>query len=251
MKIITFGKGERLKRTAEMLEKAPALSAYHELAILPIPTTKDGVHLTGSDTTLEELAATLGDGAFVLGYGIPEAVVERLEDRGAVVCDALGDEIFLEENATLTAFGMVGIILTSAKKSPSEMKIGIIGYGRIGRQLLRILLFLGVSVRVYTHKSSTRLDLSRLGIDAALSSEGDYGGLDYLINTAPDRVLCESEARLALDSAEVIDLASGENFPEGLPITKLGGIPGLMYPLSAGRIYAEAALRYEGGEGAC
>ena len=251
MKIITFGKGERLKRTAELLERAPALSAYHELAILPIPTTKDGVHLTGSDTTLEEMTATLGDGAFVLGYAIPRELTRRLEDGGAVVCDALGDEVFLNENATLTAFGTVGIILTSSKKSPSELKVGIVGYGRIGRQLLRILLFLGASVRVYTRKNSTRLDLSRLGIDATLTDEGDYGGLDYLINTAPDRVLCESEAAAAAASGEGIDLASGDNFPEGIPITKLGGIPGLMYPVSAGRIYAEAALRYEGGEGAC
>ena len=251
MKIITFGKGERLKRAAEILGKASALSKYSELVILPIPTTKDGVHLTGCDTALEDIAATVGDGAFVLGYGIPKDLVERLEDAGAVVCDALGDEVFLEENATLTAFGTVGIMLTSAKKSPAELNVGIIGYGRIGRQLLRILLFLGASVRVYTRKNSTRLDLSRLGIDASLSSDGDYGGLDYLINTAPERVLGEGEARAAVACGEVIDLASGDNFPEGLPITKLGGIPGLMYPISAGRIYAEAALRYEGGEGAC
>ena len=251
MKIITFGKGDRLKRAAELLECAPALSTYHELAILPIPTTKDGVHLTGSDITLEQVAETLGEGSFVLGYAIPENIVEMLEDRGAVVCDATGDEVFLEENATLTAFGTVGIILTSARRSPSELRIGIVGYGRIGRQLLRILLFLGASVRVYTRKSSTRLDLSRLGIDASLSSEGDYGGLDYLINTAPDRVLTRKDAESAVCSGEVIDLASGENFPEGIPITKLGGIPGLMYPISAGRIYAEAALRYQGGEGAC
>ena len=251
MKIITFGKGDRLKRAAELLECAPALAAYHELAILPIPTTKDGVHLTGSDTTLKEMAESLGEGTFVLGYAIPENIVEMLEDRGAVVCDATGDEVFLEENATLTAFGTLGVILTSARKSPSELKIGIVGYGRIGRQLLRILLFLGASVRVYTRKSSTRLDLSRLGIDASLSSEGDYGGLDYLINTAPDRILTRRDAESATSSGEVIDLASGDNFPEGIPITKLGGIPGLMYPLSAGRIYAETALRYQGGEGAC
>ena len=251
MKIITFGKGERLKFAAELLEKMPALSAYHEIAVLPIPTTKDGVYLTGSDTTLTELTERFGKGAFVLGYDIPNELIQQLEDEGAVVCDALGDEVFLNENALLTAFGTVGIILTSSKKSPSELKVGIIGYGRIGRQLLRILLFLGASVRVYTRKNSTRLDLSRLGIDAALTDEGDYGGLDYLINTAPDRVLCESEAASAVASGEVIDLASGENFPEGIPITKLGGIPGLMYPISAGRIYAEAALRYQGGEGAC
>lgn len=251
MKIITFGKGERLRRAAELLEKAPALSGYSELAVLPIPTTKDGVHLAGTDIRLDELAVTLGEGSFVLGYGIPRQYVEALEDSGAVVCDALGDEEFLSRNAELTALGTVGIILTSAKRSPSELKVGIIGYGRIGRQLLRILLFLGASVRVFTRKNSTRLDLSRLGIDAALSSECEYSGLDYLINTAPERILGERETRAALECGEVIDLASGENFPEGIPITKLGGIPGLMYPLSAGRIYAEAALRYEGGEGAC
>ena len=251
MKIITFGKGERMRRAAEILEVSHALAGYSEMLLLPIPTTKDGVHLAGSETTLDELASSVGERSFVLGYGIPRDLIERLEERGAVVCDATGDEVFLSKNAELTALGVVGIILTSAKRSPAELNIGIIGYGRIGRQLLRILLFLGASVRVFTRKNSTRLDLSRLGIEASLVGEGDFSGLDYLINTAPDRILGEDDVAMASATAEVIDLASGENFPEGIPITKLGGIPGLMYPYSAGRIYAEAALRYEGGEGAC
>ena len=50
------------------------------------------------------------------------------------------------------------------------------------------------------------------------------------------------------EGGRVIDLASGDNFPEGAGVTKLGGIPGIMYPVSAGRIYAAAAVRYEGGD---
>ena len=251
MKIITFGKGERLRYCAELLKCDTVLSRYSELVILPIPTTVDGVHINATNTRFDELCGTVSEGSFVLGYGIPESAVVRLEDAGATVCDALGDEIFLEKNAELTALGTLGVLLTSAGRGISELSVGVVGYGRIGRHLIRILLFLGAKVRVYTRKPSTRLELCSLGIDASLSSGGDYTGLDYLINTAPDRVLTDGETKTVTAHGEIIDLASGVNFPSDLPITKLGGIPGLMYPASAGRIYAEAALRYEGGDGGC
>jgi len=250
MIIKTFGKGERLSVCGGILEGS-SLGKYSEIIILPIPTSKDGVHITGTDLELDEAIDSFGEGSFVLGYGIPVECIEALERRDCVVCDALGDEVFLQRNAELTALGTLGIILTSAKKSVSDLKIGIIGYGRIGKQLLRILLFLGASVRVFTRKNSTRIDLCSYGVDAELSEGGDYSGLDFLINTAPERLLDDERVQRVLSSGKIIDLASGENFPENCGVSKLGGIPGLMYPISAGRIYAEAALRYEGGEGAC
>ena len=248
MKTVIFGDGERLAECARVLACEPSLSKYSELVILPIPTTKDGIHLTGTDTRLRDLAATIGAGSFVLGYGIPSEIVEIMEDAGATVCDALGDEIFLRRNAELTALGTVGVILTSGGLSVGEMKIGILGYGRIGSQLMRILLFLGARVKVYTRQNSTRVELSGYGIDAELSSEGNYDGLDFLINTAPHRILSADVIRRVGESGKIIDLASGDNFPDGVEITKLGGIPGIMYPASAGRIYAAAAVRYEGGD---
>ena len=248
MKTLIFGKGERLAECAKVLVCEPSLSKYSELVILPIPTTQDGTHLSGTDTTLRELVATVGEGSFVLGYGIPAGCVADMEDRGAVVCDALGDEMFLRRNAELTALGTVGVILTSGRVAVGDMKIGILGYGRIGSQLMRILLFLGARVKVYTRKNSTRVELSGYGIDAELSADGNYDGLDFLINTAPQRILSADVIRRVGERGRVIDLASGDNFPEGVEITKLGGIPGIMYPASAGRIYAAAAVRYEGGE---
>ena len=251
MKIKIFGKGERLDFCAKRLSESDSLGRYSEIIILPIPTSKDGVYLTGTGIKLAEAFASVGEGAFLLGYGIPTQYVEELEERGAVVCDALGDGRFLLQNAELTAFGTLGIILTTSKKSVSETKIGIIGYGRIGKQLLRLLLFLGAEVKVFTRKNSTRVDLCSYGIDAEVSAEGDYSGFDFIINTAPEKILGKSEAEAATSSGRIIDLASGENFPDLSGVTKLGGIPGLMYPVSAGRIYAEAAIRYEGGEGTC
>lgn len=251
MRIKIFGKGERLEVCAELLRKNGSLGKYSEIVILPIPTSKDGVCITGTDIKLSDATASFAEGSFVLGYGIPRGCIEALEDRGAVVCDALGDEIFLSRNAELTALGTLGVILTSSKKSVSELKIGIIGYGRIGKQLLRLLLFLGAQVRVFTRKSSTRIDLCSYGVDAEMSSEGNYTGLDFLINTAPEQILDEDRTRKALADGRIIELASGVNFPEISGITHLGGIPGLMYPISAGRIYAEAAIRYEGGDGSC
>ena len=101
MRIKIFGKGERIEVAAELLRKDRSLGKYSEIVILPIPTSRDGVFITGTDTKLSDAAASIGEGSFVLGYGIPRGCVEQMENRGAVVCDALGDEIFLSRNAEL------------------------------------------------------------------------------------------------------------------------------------------------------
>ena len=130
------------------------------------------------------------------------------------------------------------------------MKIGIIGYGRIGKILLRILLFLGAKTVVFTRSTQTRLDLCGVGIEADGSENIEkYRDLDILINTAPARLLSE-EAATALTErgCKLVELASGEALPDVSGLLRLPSIPDRVYPISAGKIYAKAILRAVGGE---
>ena len=68
----------------------------------------------------------------------------------------------------------------------------------------------------------------------------DFSGIDLLINTAPARQVDEDSLPPDLD---IIDLASGSIFPPSAGLVKLPSIPEQMFPITAGRLYAEAALR--------
>ena len=246
MKIKTYGVGQRLDVCAQELRE---LDLPGSALVLPIPTTKDGIKVNGTDTTLEAVAESADKTDVIVGYGLPLWFKDKLDDKGCRIFDAESDEEFLCANAELTAIGTVGYILNNEKKAPSHLSFGIIGCGRIGKRLMRYLLFLGADVKVYTSSLTTRIELAESGIETR-NSGGilDLSGVDILINTAPAQLIKDSDIPFLPKGIRVIDLAAGKylaNIPDAV---KLSGVPE-KYPISAGKLYALCIKRFLEGEG--
>ncbi len=239
MEIFTFGVGERLEACREYLSGIS--SGGERLILLPIPTTKDRIHINGTELPITEIYKLIKDKTVVAGYGVPEEIREHAERLGALVIDAEGSEEFLLENARLTAEGALGVLLTTSKRSVRDDKIGIIGYGRIGSRLMEMLMFLGAKIRLYTRSDTLRASLGKEGVDTSdFNSESDYSGLDILVNTAPVTVFSEEMMRKYEERGlRILDLASGKCFPESEQVKKLSSIPVLFYPVTAGKLYGE------------
>jgi hypothetical protein len=119
--------------------------------------------------------------------------------------------------------------------------VGVVGYGRIGKRLTNVLLYLGARVRVYTSRETTRIDLCEYGVASAASSgRADLSGLDILINTAPAVIFGRDTVPTDLS---VIDLASGDNFP-GRDVERYPSVPAKMLPFSAGKAWGRAVERF-------
>ena len=146
MRVYTYEDSRRTAVMRELLEEGLP-PEYECVRLFPIPTTKDGVTVNGSRLQIREGLKELSDGELVVGYGIPTGLKRDLERAGITVADAAEDEEFLLANAYLTALGTLGYILTGSPCVPADMHIGIIGYGRIGSALTRLLLPLGAEAR--------------------------------------------------------------------------------------------------------
>ena len=248
MKIENYGVGERC---AEVMRRLLVSEARGEISksisriiLLPIPTSRDKVHITGTDKLLSEAVSGACQSDAVFGYGIPKSVRAEMERAGALVFDVLECEDFQRENAYITALGTIGYILTEIKEIPSSLSFGIVGYGRIGKELIRLLLFLGARVRVYTSKELTRIELGECGVETSLTdyrSKIDLDGIDVLINTAPTDL--SSSFPLGACGVRIIELASGNNFGD-TEVTRLMSIPDKMYPKSAGAAYFRAIEKH-------
>ena len=212
------------------------------LILLPIPTTRDNIYINGTDLTLGSVVPLLTSESTLVGYNIPRDLISNAEAVGTAVYDAGRDERFLMENAIISARGAIGYLLTNFTRDIADMKIGIVGYGRIGRALLRYLICLGSSPILYTGRQEVAVELGSSDVDCrVLGEECDLAGLDILINTSPTAQISIEE----LDPmTKIIDLASGKPFPTSDRVTKLSSIPDAMYPLTAGRLYAEGILRF-------
>ncbi len=240
MTVITYEKNERGEACSEILLASEIISSYKMLIILPIPFTRDGVNLSFGDISVSEVCSVDYEGALVVGYGIPQEVEKRLSELGAVVVDCERDERFLSENAYLTALATVSVILNDGKRSPEELGIGIVGYGRIGRSLLRMLLSLGASPVVYTSRDDVAICLGESGVCCErVSDTRVISGLDYLINTSPSPYLLECEIDMGV---RILELCPGDNFSGGT-VQRLPALPARFFPVSAGHRWGESALR--------
>lgn len=248
MEIITFGRGARLRIAAAELSRVDAF-CYDRLILLPIPTTKDKKHITATETPLTDIEEQATPKSLIVGYEIPEEMIDRLLGVGADVLDLGADEDFLVKNAEVTAHGALGHLLTSLPVDISHITVGIIGYGRIGKALLKLLVFLGAHTVVYTTRGSVADGLAKAGIVCEkITDSTEFLGCDLIFNTAPAVLIDEGKLSRILASTRIVDLASGKIFPEAEGITKLASIPEAFYPETAGRLYAEAVEKQLIGE---
>lgn len=251
MKIENYGKGERCLLAMRYLlldERLSHIENIERLILLPIPSARDGVHITGTDKLISELLMDINPHDLVVGYNIPAEDKDVIIHSGGDFLDVSLDEKFTLDNAELSALGALGYILTSIKEAPLDSKYGIIGYGRIGKRLCEMLMYLGGYVRVYSSSNMTRLTLSKYGVDN-LSYDKDahcvpeIDDIDILINTAPTHLESTFKNHKVPEHMRVIELASGENFKGVEGITSLQSIPENFYPKSAALIYYKAIMR--------
>ena len=243
MSIEIYGKGERMRH---LFRLCSGLYGSH-LLLLPIPTTKDGEHLTGTDIRISDAISGVFSDSVAVCYGMPREYKEEILSRGAHLFDLSEDEKFLSENARLSALGALGYILTEYGTDIKGARVGIVGYGRIGSRLLEMLLFLGASVTLYSKRAEVRAELSLNGVE---TSDAVYRGevlceeLDLLINTAPTDLSYLFEGGKIGEGLRVVELASGENFGGIEGVVRLPGIPEKLYPESSARLYRGAVSDY-------
>ncbi len=241
MTVDVIGGGERESACAERLARLEICSSFSRVTVLPIPTARNGRDITGTDIPLASLAGLSADGVLFCAHGLPEPQKKRITELGGVVADVADDERFVAENAVLTAECTLSYIMSTSKAALADLCVGIVGYGRIGRALLELLLFHGARVTVFTRKDSVRMKLLEDGVDAKLVPEATFDSIDVLVNTAPASLF--SKKQIESIRAEVLELASGDNFKGAENLTRLPSLPAKMLPKTAGRLYAEAVVR--------
>ena len=251
MIIENFGTGARCDEALRLLLSAEAEGIFppslKRVVLLPVPTSRDKVHLSGTDKLLGEIFSDVGEGDFVAGYGIDGNAKSIMRARGALVYDALDDEKFLSENAEQTAIGALGYIISTTNTAPCDTRFAIIGYGRIGSRILRQLLFLGARVKVYSGREKVCIELGESGVNAEYLEKGapiPTADTDIIINTAPTDLSASFSGGRVPSGLRVIELASGENFKGIDGLERLPGIPDKSLGKSAGRTYCDRIMNY-------
>ena len=148
------------------------------------------------------------------------------------------DEIYVIENAALTAEGALELLMRRSNRGLAGMEVLVAGFGRIGGFLAGMLGALGAHVTVAARSEKARAAARARGF-AAVDMEHIPANFDGVVNTVPAPVL-----RGDYGGALCIDVASAPGgWATDAPVLKAPGLPGLYAPKAAADVMAEAIYR--------
>lgn len=163
--------------------------------------------------------------------------LQQLPDTYAKV-DLLQDAQYVAENAALTADCALRLLGQYLEVSFRNCPILVIGWGRIGKCLAKLLQSCGAKVTVAARNPADRGMLTALGYQAVDIKDIEPARYRGILNTAPAPVL------EAFDGDCVrIDLASKPGLA-GEDVLWARKLPGKMLPESAGELIAQGVLRH-------
>ena len=220
-----------LRKSGESIVDHPTPEATHLLLDIPSFDSAGAVRGGGS---IRQILERLPSGITVIGGNLnhPELIhYKRI--------DLLADEVYLAKNADITAYCAVSLALPMLSITLRDAPVLILGWGRIGKCLARLLRALEADVTVAVRKETDRAMLQGLHYQTI-----DFQDIKHCIkkfrlifNTVPHMVL---EGRLP-DSCIAIELASKPGIDDP-KVVNGRGLPGIHAPESSGRLIADTIL---------
>lgn len=233
---VLLAASEALKSRGYGVVSRPCESVTHIL--FPVPTfAPDGSLKGGGD--FEEILACVPK-ATVVGGNLPSV-------PGRKTMDLLKDPYYLADNAAITAYCTLGLLMEKLPMILRNCKVLIIGWGRIAKCLAALLWALEADVTVGARKPEDRAMAHALGYKV-IELEGlghELNEYQVICSTPPEPVLDEEQLSHCRDGCLKVDLASRPGLI-GPDVIHARGLPGLRAPASSGKLIAKTVIRLLG-----
>ena len=228
----------------EVMEKS-------DFIITSIPLSKDGKYLNASYTDEKIIVVDIFKIAknkkIITGNITNEIKIYIKIENNNEIIDILKFEELTVLNSIPTAEGAIQIAMEKSLITLHNSKCLVLGFGRIGKILAKMLLGIGAQVYCEARKEQDIAWIKSYGYNAIHLNDLDnnLGNFDFIFNTIPYLILDKSRLSLIKSECLLIDLASkpgGIDFEEAeklkLQTDWALALPGKVAPkTAAGYIY--------------
>lgn len=202
--------------------------------LLDIPSM-GGSQTLRDGTEVSYLLERLSPQVHIFGGMLPEELFSQWKHT-----DLLTDEIYLHKNAALTAEAALRMAWSIADDSMMGAPVLVLGYGRIGKCLAKLLSQNGCAVTVAARNPrdlalAEALGYGAIPVDAIAGHLKDFR---MIFNTIPAKIADVD----SLYGCICLDLASVPGLT-GSRVIPAQGLPGKLLPRSSGKLIADTLLR--------
>lgn len=230
--------------------------------ILPLPITNDGERLncplTKKTVSLPALFHLFEPGQLALGGRVTRPVERMAAKADIELIDYYEREELKISNAVPTAEGALAIAMSEVPYTIHGAKCLVVGYGRVGRAMARLLGGVGAEVTAAARRYE---DLARIRADGYRTVRTERlaavaGDFSIIFNTVPAEIFTKEVLSVIPPSVPIIDLASSPGGVDRDFAEKNGNhtvfalsLPGKTAPVTAGHIIEESVLNILHGKG--
>jgi dipicolinate synthase subunit A len=228
-------------------------TAWADVIIGPTPCCGRGNFLNmpfhGRGVTVEALLANLGpEQIFIAGLMGPE-VLALAAKAGVRAIDMLQREDLAVLNAVIAAEGALQLAMAETDITLNGSDVMVLGYGRVGKMLCKMLAGIGARVRVAVRSPEKAAAARVFGYCGVYPEElPEYlANVQVIFNVATGVILNESNLRYVPRCCVLVDLASAPyaidrhaRGAEGLKIIRALSLPGKSAPATTAKYICEA-----------
>lgn len=222
-----------------------------DIAVLPLPVTRDGKNLTSQSDKIELfeiVRLAQKNNTMILGGLLPSDFLEFCSNLNVEAVDYYKSESLQQKNALPSAEGALMIAMEHTDITVYGMRALVTGYGRIGKILAEVLRSLGATVTVGARRDETLCEISMSGlesvkVDSEILSTDAY---DVIFNTVPSVIFTENTLKKLKNKPLYIEIASVPGGVDmkaareiGLEVICAPSLPGKYSPVSAGKYVFE------------
>ena len=217
-----------------------------DIVIGPIPCSNDNEFINApfhsEKIQINEVFRCMNKNQLFIAGRISEKIVHLAQVCNVYTVDMLEREEFAVLNAIPTAEGAIQIAMEELPITLHNSNVLILGYGRIGKVLAKMLYGIGANVYVEARKYSDLAWIKSYGYKPVILSElsQTVKNMNVLFNTIPSVILNNEVLRMLNSECLIIDLASkpgGVDFEKareiGLKAIWALSLPGKVAPATA------------------
>ena len=252
-KVYTYGlENSEEVLNMERVELCPTLQeavAASKVVVGPIPLSSDRKRLSmpfgRNSVELSEFVDAI-QGKYLIAGNI--GIKEDLDAKGIAFTDLLKREEFSVLNTIATAEGTIQIAMEETQRTLHGSNVLVMGFGRIGKVLAKMLDGIGAKVYCEARKNEDISWIKAYGYNPIHLNDlnENLGKFDIIINTIPFQILDEERLNLVKKESIIIDLASNPGGVDrraarekGLKVIWALSLPAKVAPLTSAEFIKE------------
>lgn len=215
-----------------------------QIVIGPIPVSSDNVYIntpfSDKKVTLDELSLKSKGKKIIAGSIKPEMYQLNMNNEIETI-DILDREELAVLNAISTSEGAIQIAMDETKRTIHDSNILILGFGKTGKILAKMLDGIGANVYCQARENIDLAWIKAYGYHPIHQSELDkeLSKYDIIMNTVPAMMLDEEKLKKVRNDCVIIDLASNPGGVDRNAAKQLGikmiwalSLPGKVAPVT-------------------